>query len=163
MVGVRSVVGIALIVGLAGCSSGAHRASTPTSPSLGSAAVPSTVTTSPLAFDVPWIDRPAPRFVSLSRPLPPDNARPCTSSDVYVMAGVTEGVSSSMLFVEYHFTNKGRTTCSLGGFPATVVAADAAVVTGRRVARVRQGQRVVGRPVRRFVPPAALGICRTRL
>ena len=124
MIQVRGALAITLLVGLAGCSSGGHPASTPTTRPVPSTARPSTVTTSPLPFDVPWIDRPAPRFVSLSRPLPPDNARPCTSTDVHGRAEASEGVNSTAVFVEYEFMNKSRTTCALGGFPTTVLATE---------------------------------------
>lgn len=125
-VGVSDVVkhastGLLLVLCVAGCSSSSHHASTPTARAIAST---SPTLSEPPVIDVPWIDRAAPRPVSLTRPLPIANARPCTGSDLSPRVESSQGAGQTTLVISYVLTNVSRTTCSLGGFPTSVVATE---------------------------------------
>jgi hypothetical protein len=86
--------------------------------------LPSTVTTSPLAFDVPWISRKPATLVSLSRPLPRAAARLYTGNDISAAVDSSQGAGQSTLVIVYDLTNISHSTCMLGGYPTSVVATE---------------------------------------
>jgi len=123
---VRDLVAFAMVclIGLAGCSSSKHDAATPTTRPRASISGTASGAAPHAAVDVPWIDQPAPRVVSLSRPLPIANARPCNGSDVSAKVESSQGAGQTTLVIVYDLTNVSRTTCLLGGFPTSVVATE---------------------------------------
>jgi hypothetical protein len=86
-----------------------------------------TILVSPaLAFDVPWVDRPAPPpYFPAATPTtaPAADARPCTAQDVSIVAAGTNGGGGTD--VDYFSVkNVGSTTCRLGDYPPRVVATE---------------------------------------
>ncbi|MDQ1480979.1 MAG: hypothetical protein QOI44_1840 [Actinomycetota bacterium] len=106
---------LTVVLLLAACGSAAHRSST-------GSPLPTTPTTA-LAFDVPWIDRPATQpapAIPAPSTLPPADARPCAANDVSIGTEEVDGASGTEQH-SFPFKNVANSTCELGGYPSRVV------------------------------------------
>jgi hypothetical protein len=87
----------------------------------------STTSASPaMAFDAPWVDRPAPPLF-IPNPVPTTapsaDARPCEAGDVTIVADGRNGGGGNDVEI-FSVKNVGSTPCRLGDYPPRVVATE---------------------------------------